>query len=201
MGTGGDSAPIRCCRCEAELPREAIEALDGAICPACNSRVIVRVFPAILAKPEVVLPEAIQAGEGEATCFFHPSKTAAATCSRCGRFLCQLCRVDFRGEDWCPECLSSGIKKRRITTLENHRTLYDSIALGITILPLPFFWFLTFLSAPAAIYVAIRYWKAPLSIVRRTRIRFVAAILLAAAQITCWAVLVVYLVARIGAKG
>ena len=201
MGTGGVSAPIRCCRCEAELPREAIEARDGAICPACNSRVIVRAFPAILARSEAVSPEAIQAGEGEATCFFHPAKTAAASCSRCGRFMCQLCRVEFRGEDWCPECLSSGIKKKRITTLENHRTLYDTVALSITILPFPFFWFLTFLSAPVALYVAIRYWKAPLSIVRRTKIRFVAAIVLAATQIISWALLLVYLVAMIGAKG
>ncbi len=194
------STPIHCCRCDAELPREAIEARDGAICPACNSEVMVRAFPAILTKPEVVSPAAIQAGEGEATCFFHPGKTAAVSCSRCGRLVCQLCRVEFRGEDWCPECLSSGIQKKKIATLENHRTLYDSIALGMTILPFPFFWPFTILTAPAALYVAVRYWKAPLSIVRRTKMRFIAAILLALAQLTAWAWLIVYLVARAGLR-
>ena len=200
MGDGEVSAPIRCCRCDAGLPREAIEARYGAICPACTSEVIVRTFPAILAMPEVVSPEAIQAGEGEATCFFHPGKTAAVACSRCGRFLCQLCRVEFRGEDWCPECLSSGIQKRRITTLENHRTLYDSVALAIAVFPLLIFWFMTFLSAPVALYVAIRYWNAPLSIVRRTKLRFIVAILLSLAQLVSWALLVAYLVASIGSR-
>jgi DNA-directed RNA polymerase subunit RPC12/RpoP len=195
MWAGEVFAPIRCCRCQAELPREAIETRQGAICPGCNSEVIVRAFPAILNKPERISPDAIQAGEGEATCFFHPGKTAAASCSRCGRFLCQLCRVEFRGDDWCPDCLSSGIKKKKIATLENHRNLYDTIALGIALLPLPFFWPLTIIGAPAAIYVAIRYWKAPLSIVRRTRIRFVAAILIAVTQLAAWTWLVVYLVA------
>ena len=194
------STPIHCGRCEAELPREAIEARDGAICPTCNSGVMVRVFPAILTKPEIVSPAAIQAGEGEATCFFHPGKTAAVACSRCGRFLCQLCRVEFRGEDWCPECLSSGIKRKRIATLENHRTLYDSIALGMVLLPLPLLWWATIVSAPAALYVSVRYWKAPLSIVRRTKIRFLAAMLLGAAELVAWVWLIVYLVAIAGAR-
>jgi hypothetical protein len=161
---------------------------------------MVRAFPAILTKPEVVSPEAIQASEGEATCFFHPAKTAAVSCSRCGRFLCQLCRVEFRGEDWCPECLSSGIKKKRIATLENHRTLYDSMALAIAVLPIALLWPLTFISAPVALYVAVRYWRAPQSIVRRTKIRFIAAILLALTQLVFWAVMVVYLAAILTAR-
>jgi DNA-directed RNA polymerase subunit RPC12/RpoP len=194
------SIPIRCGRCEAELPREAIEARDGAICPSCNAAVMVRVFPAILTKPQLVSPAAIQAGEGEATCFFHPGKTAAVACSRCGRFVCQLCRVEFRGEDWCPECLSSGIQKKRIATLENHRTLYDSIALAIAILPMPLLWWLTIVSAPAALYISVRYWKAPLSILRRTRMRFIAAIVVAAAELVAWVWFIVYLVASARAK-
>jgi DNA-directed RNA polymerase subunit RPC12/RpoP len=200
MWAWGVSTPIHCGRCEAELPPEAIEPRDWAICPACSSEVIVRAFPAILTKPEVVSPAAIQAGEGEAACFFHPGKTAAVPCSRCGRFLCQLCRVEFRGEDWCPECLSSGIKKKRIATLENHRTLYDSIALGLAILPLPFFWPLTIATAPAALYVALRYWKAPLSVVRRTRIRFVVAMVFAVAQIAAWTWFIAFAVASIGKR-
>jgi DNA-directed RNA polymerase subunit RPC12/RpoP len=190
------STPIRCCRCEFELPREAIETRAGAICPFCNSEVVVRAFPAILKKPETILPAALQAGEGEATCFFHPGKTAVAPCSRCGRFLCQLCKVEFRGDDWCPDCLTSGMKKKKIATLENHRTLYDTIALAITILPFPLLWPLTIVGAPAALYVSIRYWNAPLSVVRRSRIRFIAAIVLGVLQITAWAWLIVFLAVR-----
>ena len=40
-----------------------------------------------------------------------------------------------------------------------------------------------------ALFVAIRYWKAPPSILRRTKIRFVAAIIIALLQIAGWAAL------------
>lgn len=44
-----------------------------------------------------------------------------------------------------------------------------------------------------ALFVAIRYWNAPRSLVRRTRIRFVAAIVLAVLQIAGWGLLFVFL--------
>lgn len=46
------------------------------------------------------------------------------------------------------------------------------------------------------IYVVIRYWKAPQSIVRRTKIRFIIAILIALLEIGGWAALFVYFSTR-----
>ena len=45
---------------------------------------------------------------------------------------------------------------------------------------------LTILSAPMAIYLSIRHWKSPSSIIPRTKVRFVAAIGLATLQIGGW---------------
>lgn len=186
--------PPRCAACGAILPSEVLEAPEMAMCPACNADTMVRVFPAILNAPEIVSPEGVVQGEQEAACFFHPSKAAAIACSRCGRFLCQLCQVEFRGESWCPECITTGARKKKIATLENCRTLYDTIALALAGLPIPFFWFATFLTAPAALFMAIRYWRAPGSLVRRTKLRLIVAISLALCEIAGWAWFIVYLV-------
>jgi hypothetical protein len=60
----------------------------------------------------------------------------------------------------------------------------------------PLFIFFSVLTAPIAIFTAIKYWKTPLSIVSRTKIRYVAAIILAGLQIAGWAWLILYLVTK-----
>jgi hypothetical protein len=69
--------------------------------------------------------------------------------------------------------------------LENHRNLYDAIALYVALLPILFFP-VTLVTAPMAIYLVIRHWSSPGSLVPRTRIRFVAAALIALVQLTGW---------------
>ena len=123
--------------------------------------------------------------EDEAGCFYHPGKKAAVPCAECGRFLCSLCDVELNGKHVCPTCIDSGRKKGKIKNLENHRTLYDDIALSLSIMPLIFFW-LTLITAPVSLFMSIRYWKAPLSIIRRTKIKFIIAILLSSLQIAGW---------------
>jgi len=125
--------------------------------------------------------------EGESTCFYHPNKKAVLPCEACGRFVCALCDCELHGQHYCPACLEVGRKKGKIKSLENQRTLYDSIALSLTIFPLLIFYF-TLITAPMALYIAIRYWNAPRSIIHRTKIRYVIAIVLAALQIIGWGV-------------
>ena len=71
----------------------------------------------------------------------------------------------------------------------------------MAIWPVLFLWFLSFFSAAAALYIAIRRWKAPLSIVGRTKIRFVAAILLATGELAAWVWYAAYAISRLGTKG
>ena len=76
------------------------------------------------------------------------------------------------------------------------RTLWDSVALSLATYPMLIF-YLTIFTAPAAIFVALRHWKSPRSLVPRTRFRFVLALLFAGAQVVGWAVLVVFLTVAI----
>jgi len=144
------------------------------------------VFPALFRPPPPPVSADPALAEGEASCFHHAAKRAVSACSQCGRFLCALCTVELNGANFCPACLESGASKKKIRNLENYRTLWDSIALGagaaplVFFVPMLYFWFLT---GPLALFVSIRYWNAPLSIVPRYKWRFIVAILLALVQL------------------
>jgi hypothetical protein len=142
-------------------------------------------FPALLEKRDKRSLEDSFIYDNEAGCFYHPHKKAVVPCSACGRFLCKLCDLEIDNRHLCPNCLDKGRRTRKIKNLENHRNLYDSLALSLSILPLLFFW-VTIITAPATLYVIVRYWKAPTTIVGRTKIRFIFAALFAVAQIAGW---------------
>jgi predicted permease len=64
----------------------------------------------------------------------------------------------------------------------NQRTLHDQVALSLALIPLVFFRAMI-ITAPTAIYPAIRKWYSPSSILPRTKVRFVIAISIGALQI------------------
>jgi hypothetical protein len=100
----------------------------------------------------------------------------------------------LHGQHFCPACLETGKKKGKIKRLENERVLYDDLALALAVLPLLIFYF-TLVTAPIALYIAIRYWNSPRSIVRRqTHWRFVIAIIFATLEIAGWGI-GIYLIA------
>lgn len=168
---------------------------EFAPCPACGVPLQIEVFPALFRK---IAPgqsgEAIMI-EGESSCFYHPQKKAVVPCDGCGRFLCALCDCALDDRHFCPACLETGRTKGKIKNLENQRTLYDSIALALAIFPMLIFYF-TIITAPMTLFVVIRYWKAPSSILRRTKIRFLAAMVISLLQIGGWAALFIVLATR-----
>jgi hypothetical protein len=135
------------------------------------------------------------ATEGEATCFDHPAKRAVAACSQCGRFLCRLCAVSFADQTWCPGCVAAGAGKANAAKLETSRNLYDSMAL---ILPLGslILWPFTIVTAPASLALALMKWNEPLSLVRTSRWRMIAAVVISLAMIGLWAWGILYLVTK-----
>lgn len=178
---------LQCTGCKTPVTPDAFNRSGAVPCPACAAPLLVEVFPALF-RPLTPGQEAERVIiEGESSCFYHPEKKATVPCHGCGRFLCALCDCELRGEHFCPACLETGRKKGKIKNLENERTLYDSIALSLAIYPMLIFYF-TLITAPMALYIAIRYWNAPRSIVHRTKIRHVAAILLAGIQLAAWGV-------------
>jgi len=190
-----NSAVLPCPRCQRPLPWETYNTSGATACPSCGEWIYAAVFPALfrpLEKGQV--GEAILT-EGEASCFYHMDKKATITCEACGRFLCALCDVQIAGQHLCTTCVETGKKKGRLKNIHKHRVLYDEVALALSLLPL-LIWPLTLITAPVAVFVALRYWKAPLSVLRRTRIRFILAILFASLQITGWVILFMHLARR-----
>jgi hypothetical protein len=187
------TSAIACIRCAAPLPPESWNRPGLVSCLSCGSRVAAVVFPAFLRGPGPSSAPGPAAVEGEASCFFHAGNRAVTPCGSCGRFLCAVCDVEFGGRHLCPMCLETGKKKGKWKNLEEGRTLYGQIALALALYPMLFI-YATIVTAPIALYVGIRYWKAPLSIVGGTKLPHAAAILIALLQITGWIVLLVFLI-------
>jgi len=180
------------------LPDRALANDDLAICSLCGAENQVWVFPAALRQAAPVHLEA--ALDGEAACFDHPGKRAVAACRHCGRFVCQLCSVEFGAEIWCPSCVTARAGSAAGANLETTRTLHDSIASSVPLLSLVI-WPLTVITGPGAVVYSIVKWRAPLSLVRRNRWRFVAAILIGLAEVAGWLLLIVYALTRSRAGG
>lgn len=185
---------LTCTRCNQGLPEEDWNAPEMRRCPACDAPFKAIAFPALLRERLPVQP-AVFGSEGDATCFYHPRKKAVTPCDHCGRFLCALCEIEFRGERWCPACLESSRRKQNHLHLETRRTHYDSIALALATLPALLLW-PSLIGAPMAIYIALRHWRAPAGIVPRTRIRYPLALGLAGVQAIAWIGLLAFLATR-----
>jgi len=179
------------------LPKWELARSHEAVCTQCGSRNTVSVFPAAFQQHAPTLAEG--AAEGEAACFDHPNKKAVAACSQCGRFVCQLCAVEFGGDVWCPSCVTAGAGKAKAATTESARTLYDSIVFTLPLFSL-LLWPLTIVAAPAALALTVLRWKQPLSLVRRFRWRFLAGGVAAFVETGLWCWALVYLLTRAGHK-
>lgn len=189
---------IYCGKCHALLEFDRFNTGLFAACPACHAPNQVWLFPAAAAEAEnAPRPENLIVRD-DAGCFYHPSKQAVAACESCGRFLCSLCDVEMDGKHICFTCMSAGREKKTIQKLETHRFLYDALAVRIAFLPvIPFLWFLSFIAAPVALFISIRHWNSPSSIVpRKKKLRFAVAILLSLIQIAGWIGFIYFLITR-----
>jgi DNA-directed RNA polymerase subunit M/transcription elongation factor TFIIS len=182
-----------CPKCQAYLPPRADNRLELFACPGCGSQVAAATFPALYRPTATGRAGETLLADSDAGCFYHPQKKATVVCDHCGRFLCALCDVAFVGEHLCPPCIAAGRKNARFKELDRQRILYDNVALGLATLPL-LVWPFTFVTAPMALFIAMRYWNHPKSIVRGSRLTALLAILIAAAQVLGWVVLIVFLV-------
>jgi hypothetical protein len=162
------------------LPKWELAKGDTTVCTSCGASNQVRIFPAAFRDDRHSATES--ALEGEAACYDHPSKRAVAACGQCGRFICQLCSVEFGEGVWCPSCVAARAGKARSVKLETSRTLYDSMALLLPMGAVLLYPFMV-LAAPASLVLTVMKWRQPLSLVRRNRWRFAAAVLLSVAEL------------------
>lgn len=166
-----------CRTCKAVFPSSHYNAPGLLPCLQCGGKSRIIVFPALLHPPANATVTSTALADGDAGCFYHPAKPAATVCDGCGRFLCALCDVELSSQHFCPQCLEAGRRKRTLTRLEPRRVLYDNIALVLAILPV-LTCFLFPVTSPVAIAVAIWGWRKPSSLLPRTKVRFILAIVI-----------------------
>jgi hypothetical protein len=182
---------LNCPRCSEPIP--AISAGDGQMlrCPACSATVEAILFPAMLSEPPA--RTRIQIAQGsEASCFFHARYRAVTPCTGCGRFLCELCSVNVGARLLCAECISNLRKQRGESGLVHRAALFDNTALFLVIGPTIslFFSIFTLLSAPAALFISFYYWSRQWTLLGRSHIRFVIAIMSSILLLLGWAVVI-----------
>lgn len=157
-GCNGDVAPL--------------ETAEGwQTCPFCEKRLQIRLWPTIRRNTNAAVAMAEQA-----TCFFHPDKAFQACCQRCGRFVCALCDLQLGAEHVCPTCFERGRVDAGLNGGKaewRHRdVLYDSISLTLGWAWI-LFWPIIVVVLPAAIFLHVKYRKAPRSyLVPRSGWRF-----------------------------
>ncbi len=98
IGYTGTSCP----RCKGMLRHETLK--DGVQnCASCRGE-----FEAVRFDPVqsyLIVPSLAEAGpEGGVPCAQHARNQAEVNCSRCGQFMCALCRIDADGKPYCPPC-------------------------------------------------------------------------------------------------
>src|SRR5512133_2108651 len=166
------TADLHCTRCRATLDDSFLNRGGLSPCPSCGVSLEIEAFPALFRPIPRGSDGELVMMEGEASCFYHAQKKATVPCQACGRFLCALCDCQLHGQHFCPACLEAGKQKGKIKNLQNQRTLYGNIALALTIYPMLLLIgiYFTFITAPLALYIALRYWNAPRSIVRGSRV-------------------------------
>jgi hypothetical protein len=181
-----------CANCRLTIPEEFWNAPHEALCRGCGLRVIAHVFPAIHAASATGGPARLEA-EGEASCFYHAANRAAIACDACGRFLCSLCDLDLDGRHLCPGCLDRSVRVDKAASLETQKTQYDALALHLTTWPVLTLWGPA-ITAPAALFLLIKHWREPMSILPRGGARKWIALLLAIAEIVGIVALAVFLI-------
>lgn len=177
------SSSLRCGRCGTGIPPNYFNLDHLTPCPNCSTDLQTIVFPSLYRSTAQSGAEAAEASE--ATCFYHPENRAVVPCASCGRFLCAVCEIPLGGQTLCPGCVHTGVTSRRLVQLENRRMLYDNVALALAVAPTLLIW-PTLFTAPMAVFLSVRYWRAPTTILRRTKIRFVLAAAFALCQIAVW---------------
>ena len=168
-----------------------------APCLGCGKDIFVLMFPA-QGRQGQSCSAGVAAGGEDSVCFHHPGKRAEVACEVCGRFLCGLCHVDFHGRVLCAACLTQMHTHSHKTKLTGNATSahvpsrlrYDMLA-GFCVLVAPLFTFVSFIPAGIALFLCIRFWKAPVSVIPRNRWRFVVAGVGACAILVFWCVMAV----------
>ena len=173
-----------CPACGAERTVTLRYAEGAGACLSCHRPVEGILFRAARRKSEPPPLAEDEPGEGDTPCFYNPRRKATATCSQCGVFISDSWSAKWGAQTICLRCLEKMRATRRSPQFESDRWLWDNICLLLALAPLClFFWFIGFVTAPAALILGIWAWKKPRSLVPRSRFRLGLALVLSLIQV------------------
>ncbi len=69
--------------------------------------------------------------EGATACTRHPSHAAVANCSRCGVFVCDLCRIPLDALELCPACFDRLSREGALAAV--HTQFFDASGLALSL--------------------------------------------------------------------
>ena len=184
MTTPVDEFRITCPKCGYWLERSYWNQERPQPCAHCQTNLRLLVFP-LAVEPAAIPQPNPNASQGDATCYNHAGKQAHAPCAVCGRFLCTVCDIEFRGEHWCPSCLKSQAEGQSQPVFQRSRMRFDSLALALVTIPAlvisP-----SLLCAPTALFLCIRHWNDDPGFLPRTKVRLYLAALFGFLQVATW---------------
>jgi len=201
---------VRCNVCGYELSPAVFQGGMVPECPACHRKVTAKLLPAVYKSQLQAAPPALPEeppAPGEAACFYNPNRRATKVCDHCGVFVSDAWAAKWGGQTVCLKCLDQLRNKEKDTRFQAKRTLWDNVALAcaigpfvlaagflMTLIGYPFAimcLLLTFVTAPAAIFISLRFWKAPRSLVPRGPWRMISALVLGLLQVVGWGTAIV----------
>ncbi len=138
LAVGSAPRPFQCPRCRAPLPEFTIRPNEET-CAACGTTFAAVAFsppPPVVRGPEAAFADALAVpgtgGQVGATpCAAHPNHAAVANCSRCGVFICDLCRIPLDGLELCPGCFDRLSREGALGAIETH--YFDASGLAIAL--------------------------------------------------------------------
>lgn len=142
-----------CPRCGSEIDRGAIVA-SFVSCPVC-----LRDFEAVVFDPltsDASVARLAEAGpEAANPCGHHAGNVASDHCSRCGVFMCALCRIDADGRVLCPPCFERMADAGELPTLIGHYRDFSVLQVHLVLLGFLII-FVGPVTGPASVYFGLK---------------------------------------------
>jgi hypothetical protein len=182
-------------------------ALDASIlgtgeqrCPACSGTFWATAFTPPEPRAEAVA-SILEAGpEGGVPCARHAGNAAVASCSRCGVYMCTLCRIEIDGLELCPACFDRLSNEGALVSAQTRIRDYRGMAITLGIVGC-FMYVFGFITGPATFYLAWRGFKQRRELGDRGGVlSLIVAVLLGLAQIAVVGIIVVAMIGVLSEK-
>jgi hypothetical protein len=123
-------------------------------CPRCGLSYLAVPFRPPAPVPPVVASLAEAGPGGAVPCGRHAGNAAVGSCSRCGVFMCSLCRIEAEGKDLCPGCFDRLSAEGVLATVPTRAVEYPRLSLAVGFVGL--FCFLGVLTGPITLFLVYR---------------------------------------------